>query len=208
MELPAHTPLTSLTKLPRPAAAMVGNTQRYADCHINVVSARIIIALSTKPKPINGMADAINTLFSCALVGTELVRRFRVAAAAAALAKQCWEPPFQTTFKLWQEFRGRRPGKPYLLRRKAWIMAETANALPITGWDGTPRKDSQAARHPHLQNHTHLHHSDTTTPTTTTIKTSFSLFCCIMIALIIMDNTKSTLLLSYNYLYSILLNNG
>ena len=44
-----------------------------------------------KPKPINGMADAMNTLFSCGLVGTELVRRFRVAAAAAALAKQCWD---------------------------------------------------------------------------------------------------------------------
>ena len=38
----------------------------------------------------------------------------------------------------------------------------------------------------------HLHHSDTTTPTTTTINTSFSLFCCIMTALIIMDIKKYT----------------
>ena len=154
------------------------------------------------------MADAMNTLFSCGLVGTELVRRFRVAAAAAALAKQCWEPPLHTAFKLRQGFRRNLPGKPYLVRRKACIMAQVANVLCITGWDGTPRKDCSAARHPHLQNHTHLHHSDTTTPTTTTINNSFSLFCCIMIALIIMDNKKSTLLLSYNYLYSILLNNG
>ena len=116
-----------------------------------------------KPKPINGMADAMNTLFSCGLVGTELVRRFRVAAAAAALAKQCWEPPLHTAFKLRQGFRRNLPGKPYLVRRKACIMAQVANVLCITGWDGTPRKDCSAARHPHLHSQSH--------PTTTTIVT-------------------------------------
>ena len=82
-----------------------------------------------------------------------------------------------------------RPGKPYLLRRKAWIMAETANALPITGWDGTPRKDFGGKAPPSSESHPPppYHHTYYTT-----INTSFSLFCCIMIALIIMDNKKST----------------
>ena len=106
------------------------------------------MALSMKPKPINGMADAMNTLFSCGLVGTELVRRFSCGGRRCCTAKQCWEPPLHTAFKLWQGFRRNLPGKPYLVRRKACIMAQVANVLCITGWDGIPRKDCSASRQP------------------------------------------------------------